>query len=252
VPPQNWIINLFQRGATITPLPAVRDRAWRQIGVSNEAPLFFAFHWLPVEAASGHFCFSGSPGTGKTICIRLMMQSVLLRLGPGSNQRALIFDAKHEVVSIVLGMGLGSVVRILDPFDERCSVWEMADDFTTSSDSLQLAKLLLPDEKTDSDAFWRNSARGLLADIVRAHILAYREQRIAHWNFSDIIRALKSIDTIRTALALHPDNATADLGNKTKQAFTLKIPPDPPGPAQVLTRTADADVFLVVRYELTS
>jgi hypothetical protein len=46
------------------------------------------------------------------------------------------------------------------------------------------------------------------------------------------------------------DAATADLGDKNKQAFTVTIPPDGPGPTQVLTRTADADAFLIVRYSL--
>jgi hypothetical protein len=46
------------------------------------------------------------------------------------------------------------------------------------------------------------------------------------------------------------DAATDDLGDKTKQAFSITIPPDVSGPAQVLTRTADAQVFLLVRYTL--
>jgi hypothetical protein len=47
------------------------------------------------------------------------------------------------------------------------------------------------------------------------------------------------------------DSATADLGDASKGAFTVTIAPDPPGPTQVLTRTPDAEVFLVVRYTLT-
>ena len=44
------------------------------------------------------------------------------------------------------------------------------------------------------------------------------------------------------------DDATADLLDKTKQAFTFTAKPDAAGPTQVLTPTADADVFLIVRY----
>jgi hypothetical protein len=39
--------------------------------------------------------------------------------------------------------------------------------------------------------------------------LAYREQRIPHWNLSDIIRSLQSLETIRAALSLHPDTTDA-------------------------------------------
>jgi len=46
------------------------------------------------------------------------------------------------------------------------------------------------------------------------------------------------------------DAATADLGDKNKQAFTVTIPPDGSGPTQVLTPKADAEAFLIVRYSL--
>jgi hypothetical protein len=39
-----------------------------------------------------------------------------------------------------------------------------------------------------------------------------------------------------------------DLNDKSKEAFNFTVPADPAGPTQVLTRTADAEVFLIVRY----
>ena len=45
-----------------------------------------------------------------------------------------------------------------------------------------------------------------------------------------------------------PAAATVDLGNK--QAFTVTARPDPAGPTQVLTRTASAEVFLIIQYAL--
>ena len=46
------------------------------------------------------------------------------------------------------------------------------------------------------------------------------------------------------------DAATAELQNKNKEAFGVDITPDSAGPAQVLGREADAEVFLIVRYSL--
>ena len=46
------------------------------------------------------------------------------------------------------------------------------------------------------------------------------------------------------------DTAIADL--KDKEAFEVAIAPDNPGPGQILTRVADAQTFLVVRYALTN
>ena len=48
------------------------------------------------------------------------------------------------------------------------------------------------------------------------------------------------------------DAATTDLGDKNKQGLTFTAAADPAGPTQVLTRSADADVFLIVRYSLST
>ena len=45
--------------------------------------------------------------------------------------------------------------------------------------------------------------------------------------------------------------ATTALNDETKQAFTVTIAPDASGPTQVLTRTPDAQVFLIIRYSLS-
>ncbi len=48
------------------------------------------------------------------------------------------------------------------------------------------------------------------------------------------------------------DAKSVDLGDKSKQAFTVTIAPDAPRPTQVLTRTAAAQAFLIVRYTLAT
>ena len=45
--------------------------------------------------------------------------------------------------------------------------------------------------------------------------------------------------------------ATATLNDKNKQAFNVNFAPDAAGPLQVLTRAADAQVFLIIRYSLS-
>ena len=52
---------------------------------------------LPTEAATTHFCVTGASGSGKTITIRLLMQSVLPFIGTGNDRRAIIDDAKQDV-----------------------------------------------------------------------------------------------------------------------------------------------------------
>jgi hypothetical protein len=47
------------------------------------------------------------------------------------------------------------------------------------------------------------------------------------------------------------DGASADLGDSSKKAFTVTFAADASGPAQVLTRMADASVFLIIRYSMS-
>lgn len=214
-----WIRNLFNRGAWVSTFYDVQRLFVRQLAVSSELPVYFGFLDVPMENVSGHFIFAGAPGTGKTIGFRLLMQSVLPRLGDSS--RAILYDAKHEQVSVVQGMGIKPL--ILNPFDARCMVWDLAQDFHTPSDAHQLAKLFLPEPKREADPFWRDSARGILADVILAHILSMREGDLAHWSLSDLMRSLQSRTEIDRALSLHPrtKNALRNIGEERTLAGIL-------------------------------
>ena len=97
----------------------------------EEASLFFAGHWLPFEAATSHFLVMGATNTGKTLIQRMLMQSALKSIGAGLDQRAIVFNAKQDVLSILAGMNLNCPVVTLDPFDARGYAWDMAADITT-------------------------------------------------------------------------------------------------------------------------
>lgn len=214
-----WVENLFNRGGWLTTLHWVRWRFWAQARASGEECVQFGFSDLPVQNVLGHFLIAGAPGTGKTIAFRLLMQSVLPTLG--NAHRAILFDAKHEQVSVVQGMGLKPL--ILNPFDARCSVWDVAQDFRTPSDALQLAKLLLQDNPKESEPFWRNSARGLLSDVILAHILAFGGGRLPTWTLSDILRALQSRKDIENALSMDPrtEDSLRNIGEERTLAGIL-------------------------------
>ncbi len=201
-PPSDWITRTYERGAKISNINHVRRDFSRQSYLSSEPSILIGDQWVTTETLAGNIMLPGAPGTGKTIVLRLMMQSVLKRITPGSGHRAIIFDAKHEQISVLAGMQLESPVIIMNPFDQRTSVWDLARDFRTPSDALQLAMLFLPDTQKDNDPFWSKSARGLLSDVILAHIIAMQEGRLPHWSLSDLIRSLQTKEEIEKALAL--------------------------------------------------
>jgi hypothetical protein len=74
---------------------------------------------LPQRAAYGHFAIIGATGSGKTLLQRLLMQSVLPRIGKGLDQRALIYDAKQDLHSLLGGLGLRCPIATFHPLDDE-------------------------------------------------------------------------------------------------------------------------------------
>ena len=91
----------------------------RRLEGEEESALFFAGHWLPFEVATSHFLVMGATNTGKTLIQRMLMQCALKSVGTGRDQRAIVFNAKQDVLSILAGMKLSCPVVTLDPFDAR-------------------------------------------------------------------------------------------------------------------------------------
>ena len=93
------------------------------------------FQWgrfpLPARAAYGHIAVVGATGSGKTLLQRLLMQSVLPKIGAQNGQRALIYDAKQDIMSLLGGMDLSCPIHLLDPLDMRSVAWDIAADVTS-------------------------------------------------------------------------------------------------------------------------
>jgi len=52
-----------------------------------------------------HWCICGGTGSGKTLTLRLLMQTALPLITKGSDRRALVYDGKKELLSLLHGMG---------------------------------------------------------------------------------------------------------------------------------------------------
>ena len=70
------------------------------------------------------FLVTGGVGSGKTITLRLFMQSALKPMGLGFDHRAVVYDAKDTMDSVLRGMNLRCPIHILNPFDRRAVAWD--------------------------------------------------------------------------------------------------------------------------------
>jgi type IV secretory pathway TraG/TraD family ATPase VirD4 len=162
---------------------------------------------LPDAVASGHFCLVGTTASGKTVSMRLLMQSVLPSIRPGSGRRALIYDAKQDCISILSGMKLHCPVVILNPFDVRSAAWDLAADITSPAIALQVAHALIPDEQ-GYNAFFVKAARDLMAAV----FMALHLSRPGRWTLADVVLILS--DTNRAAKLLHSLPQTRAIGRE--------------------------------------
>jgi type IV secretory pathway TraG/TraD family ATPase VirD4 len=167
--------------------------------------LWWGMMKLPSSVATSHFAIVGSTGSGKTISIRLLMQSVLPNIGTGKDQRALIYDAKQDIVSILAGINPPCEVVILNPFDKRGVAWDMARDITSPATAQQIATILIPENKNASQPFFSDAARHLLSGVLISFIKKCPEK----WTFRDVVLALKSQERLKKVLLSSPE--TSDL-----------------------------------------
>jgi len=93
---------------------------------------------LPISDTPANFFVTGGSGSGKTITLRLLMQSVLAHMGFGLDHRAIVYDAKGTMESLLRGMDLRCPLHILNSFDRQGAAWDIAADIDSPSAAEQL------------------------------------------------------------------------------------------------------------------
>lgn len=115
--------------------------------------------------------------------------------------RALIYDAKQDILSLMAGMRLTCPISTLNPFDERCVSWDMAADITAPATAQQVASILIPEEKNASQPFFSDAARHLLSGV----LMALMKKAPGGWTFRDVVVAMKSKDRLAELLSGVPE-----------------------------------------------
>lgn len=170
---------------------------------ARQGHVFWGGLYLPPSCATTHFLVCGCAGSGKTMTLKLLMQSVLPAIRQGSDQRALIYDAKRDMVSQLDGMDLPCKYYILNCFDQRAVAWDMAADITSPAAVMALAAILIPENKQANQPFFDNTARALLEGVIKVLI----QTQPGNWMFRDVILATDNLETLKSILKLTPETA---------------------------------------------
>ncbi|MEZ6015688.1 MAG: type IV secretion system DNA-binding domain-containing protein [Planctomycetota bacterium] len=150
-----------------------------------------------------HAVFIGSPGTGKTLLLRMLMRSVLFDKKGKLAARALVHDPKREMYPVLRGMGVAEhEIRILHPLEARATPWNVAADFRTRDQAVELAHALVRESEHRGDnEFFYNGARSLVQGVISV----LQEKAPCRWTLNDVYEICAQERLIRHVLEQSPN-----------------------------------------------
>lgn len=188
------------RGTELLSYAAARTRASSQVAPGEETLVWGGLR-LPERASEGNFGSVGAPGTGKSVLMQHLMQSVLPLIGMRPDMRAVVYDAKRDMLSLLSGMKLSCPIIVLNPFDSRSVAWDMARDLTDPAATREIAEILIPEKSNDQNPFYARAAQAVFAAVLRSFILVSP----GHWTLRDVLNVTASPKRLRKVLSATPE-----------------------------------------------
>ena len=189
----------YIRGTKLRTLDDAQRRALALPRAQREPQIYWGGLVLPERCSSSHFVILGPTGSGKTVTLRLLMQSILPRIRQGSNWRAVIYDPKNEFLPLLSGMPLHCPVLTLHPYDRRGVAWDIARDITDRSIALSLSANLISSPEGQNKFFYM-AAQSIFSSIMEAFIVLAPEL----WTLRDVLLVMQDEQTIKRLLLSLP------------------------------------------------
>lgn len=177
---------------------------------------------VPHEQTNLHFFAVGASGSGKSSLIRLLMRSVLPDvLVKAFDTRAIVYDPKTDYLPDLAALDLLHETVILNPFDRRCSAWDIGRDIQNEAQAQELAAIMIPPGE-GTNKFFYDAARMMLTTAVSALI---RTQGTA-WTFRDLLLLCANASDLKTLVEranLPERNAVDDFLNPDREARSTRM-----------------------------
>jgi hypothetical protein len=166
----------------------------------EEHGLFFGGIMIPEACLTRHLSITGVTGSGKTLTLRLLMQSALTRRRAAKDRRAIVFDPKRDMVSVLHSINKRVRIVILNPFDTRSAGWEVSKDIRDPASAEEFARILVPEKDEGANQFFVDAVRELLKGLVVSFILRCPDS----WTLRDVVLAMRSESSLRQVLSATP------------------------------------------------
>lgn len=139
---------------------------------------------LPESIALNHVLLVATTGGGKSTLLRILMQSCFLGIGTGCDRRALVIDAKRDMVSALAAMAPRADIVLMSPLDERGCCWKIWEDVNSPARASDFSYAIVP-ELSVSQPFFRDAVRTLIYLVIKSFWLSGIE-----WTLADLLRVL--------------------------------------------------------------
>ena len=159
---------------------------------------------IPISDTPANFLVTGGIGSGKTITLRLLMQSALNFVGMGLDHRALVYDGMGTLAPILRAMGLRCPIHVLNPLDREGAAWDIAADVNSQPGARQLAATLIP-EDASAQPVLSMAAHELLVAVC----LSFIRISPGTWTLRDLLLAVRTRKRLQSLLARAPGIAQA-------------------------------------------
>lgn len=141
-----------------------------------------------------HFCVIGETGSGKSLTLRMLMDSIGERVGHGV--RLVVYDPKGQLIPIVAGLSGGALLDIAHIGDARSVGWDMARDCRTQKACRSIAHVLFPKDPNNRDVFFASASRTLITALLRH----FTSQNLP-WDFRDILNGARDVRVLKQILS---------------------------------------------------
>lgn len=146
-----------RRGASIVSEKALARKTRKRAG---QEPVHLASIPIPQNLETRHMALIGSTGSGKTTALRQMLDDIEAR-----GDTAIVYDTSGEFIAHYYRPERGDI--ILNPFDARGAFWSLFDEIEHPADADHIAHQLIASTGRSDENTWLESARILVADILR-------------------------------------------------------------------------------------
>lgn len=157
---------------------------------------------LDPREATGGFLLIGAPGSGKSTLLNVLLRSVLSSIGVVPDRRAIIYDAKQNVLPVLHALAPQARIVTFNPWDARGAAWKICDDVREPRVAVEIAFTLIP-HVHESQPFFADAARHLLYGVILSYLLSEID-----WTLADVFRALSNPRLLKRVLRRHPETKT--------------------------------------------